>query len=70
MTQFEVEIREPPIIVDARVSPGGLSSPIRTVFWSGEVANEDAAKEAAWHAWDERYGPGKQPVDAIVRVMS
>jgi hypothetical protein len=70
MLQFIVAISEPPPVIDVRVNPGGVSSAIRNVYWSGDAANEDAAIEAAWRAWDKKHGPGKQPVDAIVRVTS
>jgi len=40
----------------------------RSVRWVGEARDQDAAKEAADTAWDEKYGPGKQPVQAIVKV--
>jgi hypothetical protein len=70
MPRFEVEISDPPPVIDARVSPGGLSSVVRDVYWAGVAADDSAAREAAWYAWDEKYGPGKQPVSAIVRVTT
>ncbi len=70
-TRFEVEISDPPPVIDARrVSPGGLSSVVRNVYWAGRATNEDAAREAAWHAWGEKYGPGKRPASAIVRIIN
>jgi hypothetical protein len=53
MAEYEVTIAE-------SVAPGGgerVSSPmVRTVDWHGEAESEDAAREAAWAAWDEQYG--------------
>jgi len=68
MPRFEVEISEPPVIVDSRVSPGRVSSVVRSVYWAGNVANDNAVREAAWHAWDKMYGSGRQPIGAIMRV--
>ncbi len=70
MPRFEVEIGEPPPVVDPHVDPGGVSSCVRSVYWTGEAADGNKAKEAAYQAWDEKYGPGKQPVSAIVRVIN
>ncbi len=70
MPRFEVEISDPAPAIDARISPGGLSSAVRDVYWTGVAADDDAAREAAWCAWDEKYGSGKQPASAIVRIIA
>jgi hypothetical protein len=41
---------------------------VRDVYWEGEAANDEAAKEAAYRAWDLKHGEGKQPASAILRV--
>jgi hypothetical protein len=68
MPRFQVQISEPPPIVDSRVSPGGIGSFVRGGAWEGEASDEAAAIAAAWVAWDEKYGPHRQPADAIIRV--
>jgi hypothetical protein len=66
MTEYEVTISE-------SVAPGGddrASSPmVRTVDWHGEAESEDAARQAAWDAWQEQYGRQREPpTQAQVRV--
>jgi hypothetical protein len=41
---------------------------VRNVCWAGVAINESAAREAAHHAWEEKYGPGALPVSAVVRI--
>lgn len=41
----------------------------RSVHWVGEASNNEAAKDAAYAAWDQKYGTGKQPVQAITKVI-
>jgi hypothetical protein len=65
---FEVLITEPPAVVDAHVSPGGASSAVQPFYWRGTAADESAAEESAWEAWDEKFGSGKRPVSAVVKV--
>jgi hypothetical protein len=66
MTEYEVTISE-------SVAPGGrerTSSPmVRTVDWRGEASSEEAARQAAWQAWDEQYGGDRdRPDKSEVRV--
>jgi hypothetical protein len=66
MSEWEVTIAE-------SVAPGGserVSSPmVRTVDWRGEADSEEAARAAAWHAWDERYGADRErPAEADVHA--
>ena len=70
MPRFEVAISEAPPIVEPRSDDQGISSFVRAVHWGGEAADEPTAIAAAWLAWDKKYGPGRQPADAIVRVQS
>jgi hypothetical protein len=41
---------------------------VRDVYWEGQAADWEAAKKAAYRAWDDKYGPGRQPVGSIIRV--
>jgi hypothetical protein len=68
MPRFQVHISEPPRVVDSRESPGGLGSFARGSSWIGDAADEVAAIAAGWLAWDDKYGAGNQPADALVRV--
>ncbi len=53
MPRFEVYVTEPPhLIGDPDNDPGGLSSGLRNVHWTGEAVDDDAARQAAWHEWD------------------
>lgn len=67
MSQFDVEIRERSRVTDSGVSPGGVGSVVRSVVWSGEADNRNAAEADAWVAWDEKYGTGQRPDNPIVR---
>ncbi|HEX3510363.1 MAG TPA: hypothetical protein VHT27_04605 [Solirubrobacteraceae bacterium] len=60
ITEF-VEDREPP-------RPQDPTPEVRSVFWSGEADDEGAAREAGYVTWDGKYGPGRQPVQALVNV--
>jgi hypothetical protein len=67
MARFEATITE--TIVQMEAPADDEPTPmVRTVYWAGEAADQDAAKEAAHAAWDQKYGPGKQPVQAIVKI--
>ncbi len=66
MSEYEVTIAE-------SVAPDAderASSPmVRTVDWRGEAESEDAARAAAWQAWDEQYGSQRErPDHAEIRV--
>ncbi len=67
MGRFEATITE--TIVQMEAHADDEPTPMaRTVYWAGEAPDQDAAKEAAYAAWDEKYGPGKQPVQAIIKI--
>jgi hypothetical protein len=67
MTEYEVTISEP-VAPEADKYP--TSPMVRTVDWRGEAASEDAAREAAWDAWEERYGDERErPSQAEVHVL-
>lgn len=68
MPRFEVSIGETTRSFEAPVQPNEPTPEVRTVYWAGEAINEEAAKEAAYRAWDEKYGEGKQPVAAITKI--
>lgn len=68
MARFEVTIAETIRQMQAPVPDDAPTPMARSVYWSGEAKDSDAAKEAAYAAWDEKYGAGKQPVQAIVKV--
>jgi len=68
MPRFDVQIAEPPPVVEPREEPGGLGSFVRGVALSCKAADDNAAIAAAWVAWDEKHGPRRQPADAIVNV--
>jgi hypothetical protein len=67
MARFEATITE--TIVQMEAPTDDETTPVaRSVRWVGDARDQDAAKEAAYAAWDEKYGPGKQPVEAIIKV--
>lgn len=68
MPRFEVSIGETTRSFEAPVQPNEPTPEVRTVYWAGEAINDEAAKEAAYRAWDEKYGEGKQPVAAITKI--
>lgn len=68
MQRFSVHIGETTRSIEAPVKPSEPTPVIRDVYWEGEAADADAAKEAGYRAWDQKYGVGKQPVSALVRV--
>ncbi len=67
MARFEVNITE---VIEHEQSPGPLdpTPEVRSVFWAGEADDEAGARHAAYVAWDAKYGPGKQPIQALVNV--
>ena len=73
MPRFEVYITELPHVVgDPRNHPAGLPAELRNVHWTGEAGDDDAAREAAWHVWDETYGADARPrpAEVIARVTN
>jgi hypothetical protein len=70
MARFEATITETILEMEAPVAPHEPTPEVRSVYWSGDAADQDAAKEAAYAAWDEKYGPGKQPVQALVKITA
>jgi hypothetical protein len=40
----------------------------RSIVWRGRAESDNAARLAAWEAWDQRYGPRNQPAQALVNV--
>lgn len=40
----------------------------RSVAWTGEAADQAGAQQAAYAAWDEKYGAGQRPTQSIVKV--
>gem|GEM_PF-3774954 len=56
--RFEVTITET-IRQLAAPMPDDAPTPMaRSVYWSGDAKDEDAAKEAGYAPWDEKYGAG------------
>lgn len=41
---------------------------VRSVCWRGKAADEDAARDAAYEAWDRKYGAGQRPAHPYVKV--
>jgi hypothetical protein len=68
MARFEVTITETIRQLEAPVPDHAPTPMVRSVYWAGEAKDQDAAKEAGYAAWDEKYGAGKQPVQATVMV--
>jgi hypothetical protein len=68
--RHKVDIGEVSGVSHGQVPRGEPTPEIRSVFWRGEAADESAAQEAGWRAWDQKYGAARQPVDALVKVMS
>jgi hypothetical protein len=63
MPRFSVHIGETSTSIEAPYWAIG-----RDVCWEGEAEDDDAAKDAAYRVWDDKYGPGRQPVGAIITV--
>jgi hypothetical protein len=57
MTRFEVNITE--VIEHEQPGPLDLTPEVRSVFWAGEADDEASARDAAYVAWDSKYGSGK-----------
>lgn len=70
LPSYSVQIADLDPVSSGPLRPEQRTPEVRSVVWSGEAADEDAAKSAAWHAWDEKYGHGRQPVNALVKVTS
>jgi len=68
MPRFGVHVGEIPPEVEPASDPAKAVPEVRDVYWTGEAADPDAAREAAHLAWDEKYGSGKQPISAIVNM--
>jgi hypothetical protein len=67
MQRFSVHIGETTRSIEAPVKPSEPTPVIRDVYWEGNAADTDAAKEAGYRAWDRKYGEGKQPASALIR---
>jgi hypothetical protein len=67
MARFEVNMTE---VIEHEQTPDPLdpTPEVRSVFWAGEADDEAGARHAAYVAWDAKYGPGKQPIQALVNV--
>lgn len=70
MPSYEVHIGEVSDVSPGPLRAGEPTPEIRSVFWRGEAIDENAAKRSGYRAWDEKYGPGQQPVQALVSVTS
>lgn len=68
MARFEVHITE--VIEHELPGPLDPTPEVRSVFWAGEADDEAGARDAAYVAWDGKYGAGKQPVQALVNITS
>lgn len=49
-------------------APTDATSEFRTVDWSGEAADDDAALQNALAAWDGKYGPDRRPAPAQTHI--
>jgi hypothetical protein len=56
--RFEVTITETIRQLAAPMPDDALTPMARSVYWSGDAKDEDAAKEAGYAPWDEKYGAG------------
>jgi hypothetical protein len=54
MPTFEVHIGEMTSF-EAPVEPNEPTPEVRDVYWVGDAADPDAAREAGFVAWDEKY---------------
>lgn len=68
MPRFSVHIGERTRSFEAPLGANEPIPPARDVYWEDDADHEGAAKESAYRAWDEKYGPGRRPLGAIVRV--
>ena len=68
MPTYEVRISEAIERTPTSVRPSERTPEVRSVDWRGEAADEQAARLSGWRAWDEKYGAGRQPADAIVEL--
>jgi hypothetical protein len=68
MSPFSVHIGETSTSFEAPIKPNEPTPVARDVYWEGEAEDEEAATEAGYRAWDEKYGSGRQPVGAVLRI--
>jgi hypothetical protein len=68
MPTYEVQIGEVRATPAGPIRPGEPTPEVRSVFWRGEAVNEGAAKEAGYGAWEQKYGRGRAPVEALIAV--
>jgi hypothetical protein len=67
MPRYHVQIRETILQMEAP-APQDMTREVRMVDWEGEAADNDAATDAAYAAWDEKYGAGKPPAAPTLRI--
>lgn len=65
MDRYEVRITE---VVEPEMDPNAPTPIVRDVIWVGPAPTEEAAKEAAYEEWDEKYGVDERPEAALVEV--
>ncbi len=66
MPRFVVEITE---MLRARHRLHSERSPLaRDVTWVGTAGDRDAATDAAYLAWERRYGSGREPIKPVVDI--
>jgi hypothetical protein len=70
MPRYEVHIGEVSEVDVKQLHPGEATPEIRSVFWRGDAIDEADARAAGYAAWDQKYGRGRLPVQALVRVTS
>ncbi len=67
MARFEATITETVRHTEVP-APREQTAEVRSVAWTGEAADRGAAQQAAYAAWDEKYGAGQRPTQAVVKV--
>lgn len=67
MNEHEVVITE---ALEPETDPTKQTPVARQVVWRGLASGEDDATAKAWELWDETYGPGAQPVQALRNITT
>jgi hypothetical protein len=67
MARFEATITETVRHMEVPAPPEQTAE-VRSVAWTGEAADQGGAQQAAYAAWDEKYGAGQRPTQSVVKV--
>ena len=68
MARFQATITETVRHMEVPAPPEQTAE-MRSVAWTGEAApHHEEATQSAYAAWDEKYGAGQRPTQAVIKV--